>query len=85
MRAITWDCPIQGGYDTTKYFEARGIGPMRILKDHQHRILACQRLHLTNERVQRLLARCSGGQFERWIAPIVLRVTTSRHAAQHPL
>ncbi len=30
----------------TEHFQARGVGPMRILEDHQHRILACQRLHL---------------------------------------
>ena len=31
--------------DPTEHFQARGVGPMRILEDHQHRILACQRLH----------------------------------------
>ena len=30
----------------TEYFQARGVGPMRILQDHQHWVLACQRLQL---------------------------------------
>ena len=34
----------------TEQFQARGIGPMRILEDHQHRILACQGLHLRKPR-----------------------------------
>ena len=35
--------PVHG---PTEHFQARGVGPMRILEDHQHRILARQRLHL---------------------------------------
>jgi tetratricopeptide (TPR) repeat protein len=34
--------------DPTEHFQARRVGPMRILEDHQHRILACQRLSLCN-------------------------------------
>jgi len=30
----------------TEYFQTRGIGPMRILEDHQHRVPACQRREL---------------------------------------
>ena len=37
-------------HDATKHFQARGVGPMRILEDHQHRISPCQRFHLRNER-----------------------------------
>ena len=39
----------------TERFQARGVGPMRVLEDHQHRTLARQRLHLRNERLQRSL------------------------------
>ena len=39
----------------TERFQAGRVGPMRILEDHQHRILARQRFHLRNERLQRSL------------------------------
>jgi hypothetical protein len=35
--------------DSTEHFQARGVGPMRILQDHQHWILPRQRFHLGNE------------------------------------
>ena len=57
--------------DPTKHFQARGVGPVRILEDHQHRILPRQRLHLRNERFQRSLPALLGGQFERRIASVV--------------
>ena len=52
-------------------FQARGVGPMRILEDHQHRILPRQRLHLRNERFQRSLPALLRGQIERGIASVV--------------
>ncbi len=33
-------------HDAAKQFQGRGVGPMRILEDHQHRTLACQCLYL---------------------------------------
>jgi hypothetical protein len=36
-------------------FEAGRIGPMRVLKDHQHRTFACKGLDLREERLQRFL------------------------------
>ena len=52
-------------------FQAGGVGPMRILEDHQHRILARQRLHLRNQRLQRSLPALRRGQIERGIASVV--------------
>ena len=55
----------------TERFQAGGVGPMRVLEDHQHRTLARQRLHLRNERLQRSLPALRRGQIERGIAAIV--------------
>ena len=33
----------------TERFQARGVGPMRILEDHQHRLLACQPRNLCGQ------------------------------------
>ena len=44
--------PVHG---PTERFQARGVDPMRILENHQHRIGARQRLHLCSERFQRSL------------------------------
>jgi calcineurin-like phosphoesterase family protein len=32
-------------HEPTENFQARRVGPMRILQDHQHRILTCQCFH----------------------------------------
>ena len=37
-------------HGSTESFQARGVDPMNILKDHQHRISARQRLQLRSER-----------------------------------
>ena len=58
-------------HDPTKQFQARGVGPMRILEDHQHRTLARQRLDLGNERFHRSLSALLRGKFERGIASVV--------------
>ena len=58
-------------YDPAKHFQAGRVGPMRILEDHQHRILACQCFHLGNERFQCFLPPLLWGQVERGIASIV--------------
>ena len=55
----------------TEHFQARGVDPMRILEDHQHRILPRQRLDLRSERFQRSLPALLRGQFERGIASVV--------------
>ena len=52
-------------------FEARRIDPMRILEDHQHRLLACQSRKLRRQRLQRSLPALLRGQFERGIASII--------------
>jgi hypothetical protein len=36
--------------DPTEHFQARGVSPMRILEDRQHRVLMRQCLHLRGER-----------------------------------
>ena len=71
-------------HDPTEHFQARGVGPMRILEDHQHRTLACQGLHLRNERFQRSLPALLRGQIERGIASIVRQATASRQRARRP-
>ena len=58
-------------HDPTKHFQARGVGPMRILEDHQHRILPCQRFHLGNERFQRSLPALLRCQLKRRITSVV--------------
>ena len=55
----------------TERFQAGGVGPMRVLEDHQHRTGACQRFHLRNERLQRSLPALWRGQIERGIAAVV--------------
>jgi hypothetical protein len=57
--------------DPADSFEARGIHPMRVLDDHQHRILPGQRLHLANKRFEGFLPTLLGGQIECGIAAIV--------------
>ena len=58
-------------YRPTERFQARGVGPMRILEDHQHWILPSQSFHLGNERFQRSLPPLLGGQLKRRIASVV--------------
>ena len=58
-------------HDPTKRFEARGVDPMRILEDHQHRIVTRQGLDLRNERFERFLPPLLRCQFERRITSIV--------------
>ena len=52
-------------------FQARRVGPMRILEDHQNWILPCQRFHLRNERLQSSLSALLWGKIERRIPSIV--------------
>jgi hypothetical protein len=58
-------------HEPAERFQARGVGPMRVLEDHQHRTLACQRFDLAIERFQRFCRRCCGAEFERGIASVV--------------
>jgi hypothetical protein len=44
---------------------------MRVLEDHQHRIMPGQRFHRGNKGLQRSLPALLGGQIERGIAAIV--------------
>ena len=55
----------------TKHFQARRVRPMSILEDHQHGILACQRLRLRNQRFQCFLPTLLWGQVERRIASVI--------------
>ena len=54
----------------TERFQARGVGPMRILEYHKHWILPSERFHLGNERSQRSLPAVLGAQIEFRIAPV---------------
>ena len=56
---------------STERFQARGVGPMRILEDHQNGILPRQRFHLRDERLQSSLSALFRGKVKRRIASIV--------------
>jgi len=49
-------------HNPAERFQAGGVGPMRILEDHQHRALSCQRVHLRNERLKCSLPALRRGQ-----------------------
>ena len=52
--------------------KARGIDPMRILEDHQHRVLACQSRQVVRLALPAFFCRrCCGGKVECGIASIV--------------
>ena len=55
----------------TEQFEAGGVGPMRILEDHQNCILPSQSFQLGNERGPRSLSTLLGGQIVFWIASVI--------------
>src|SRR5262245_54500580 len=55
----------------TEHFQARGVGPMRILEDHQHRSSACEGLDLRDEGFQRSLSALQRVQRESGVAPVV--------------
>jgi hypothetical protein len=48
-----------------------GIGPVRVLEDHQYRAEPGQGLHLGNKRFQSSLSAQLGGRIERRIASVV--------------
>src|SRR5262249_9502081 len=58
-------------YDSTERFQARWVGPMHILEDHQHRLLPRQRLYLSGECLHRFLPALLRCQFEGGIPAIV--------------
>jgi hypothetical protein len=58
-------------HSSPEHFQARGVGSMCILEDHEHRILACQGLQLPNERFHCSLPALLRSQFVCGIAPIV--------------
>jgi hypothetical protein len=60
-------------HDPTEHFQAGGITPMCILKDHQHRTLVRQFLHLGNERLRSSLSALLGGNFEYRITSVVCK------------
>ena len=49
-------------YNSADDFQARRVGPMRILEDHQNWTLSCQRFHLGNERLQSSLSALLWGE-----------------------
>src|SRR6516165_7825834 len=65
-------CP-NSVYDPTERFHAGWVGPMRILEDHQHRILSRQYLYLCGKRFQYFLPALLRRQFEGGIPAIVLQ------------
>ena len=54
----------------TERFQARGVGPMCVLKDHQHWLLTCQTGKLCRQRLQRSLSALLRCEVECWIASI---------------
>ena len=57
--------------DAPKQLEACRIGPVRVLEDHQQRLLLCQRFHLGDERLQHALPSARRGKLECRIAAVV--------------
>jgi hypothetical protein len=57
--------------DPTERFQARGVGPVRVLEDHQQGALPRQCLHLRGERFQRFLPALLWFQVERRITSVV--------------
>ena len=57
--------------DPTEHFQARWIGPVRILEDHQQGVLPRQCIHLRGERFQRFLPALLWFQVERRITSVV--------------
>ena len=55
----------------TERFQARWVGPMRILADHQHRVLTCQSHKLCGQGLQRSLSALLRSKVECGIASIV--------------
>ena len=55
----------------TEHFQARGVDPMRIFDDHQHRLLSSQSRELCRQRFQRSLPALLRVQIERRIASII--------------
>jgi hypothetical protein len=52
-------------------FKARGINPMHVFEDHEHRSLSRQRLHLYAQRVEGSLPTLRRRQVEHRIASVV--------------
>ena len=55
----------------TERFQARGVGPMGILEDHQHRSLACQTRNLCCQGFQRSLPALFRGKIDCGISFII--------------
>jgi hypothetical protein len=59
------------GHGPAKHLQARGVSPMRILEDHQHRLPADQFQKLRRQRFQRPLPTVFRGQLECGIPSII--------------
>src|SRR5580693_1084678 len=60
--------PVHG---PAEHLQARGVDPVQVLEDHQHRLLACQPRELRHQRFQRSLPSLLRGQLERGIASVI--------------
>ena len=56
---------------SAEHLQARGVGPVRILEDHQHRAGARQGFYLSAECFQRLLAALLGSKLQRGVTAVV--------------
>ena len=60
-------------HDAVQRFEARGVRPLRVLEDHQHRVDASSRLQLRHERLQGSLPAQRRRKVDRRVASVVLQ------------
>ena len=58
-------------HSPAEYLQTGGIGPMRILEDHQHRVFACKRLDRPTQRFKRFLPTLLRCQVECGITSVV--------------
>ena len=73
--------PVHG---PTERFQARRVGPMRILEDHQHRILARQRLDLRQSAPPAFSAGAAAGSVRARDSGHRSAATASRQRARRP-
>ena len=56
---------------SSERFQARGVAPMRVLEDHQHRTLPGERLDLREQRIESSLAALFRRQRQDRIPPVI--------------
>ena len=70
--------------DPTEHFQARGVGPMRILEDHQHRTLSAPALPFAKSSASSVFCRRCAGTDRAWDSGHRSAATASRRRAPRP-